>query len=150
MTTATYDAADQQTVVVSPTGTTTNTWDANGNLLAANVAGALTSNTWDAENRLTVRQNPTGAPTTNLYAADNLRQVTMSGSDYTCFLWDDQNVLIEQEASSVLQAQYTNDPGMWGGLASQRRSCRKVWQHHGCDFWAWPPCPPGKKKRKKR
>ena len=122
LTTATYDAADQQTVVIAPTGTTTNTWDSNGNLLVANVAGALTSNTWDAENRLTIRQNPTGAPTTNLYSADGLRQITQNGASYTRFLWDDQNVLIEQDASGALQAQYTNDPGIWGGLASQRRS----------------------------
>ncbi|MDE2127687.1 MAG: hypothetical protein KGJ62_13955 [Armatimonadetes bacterium] len=122
LTSASYDVSDQQILVISPTGTTTNTWDANGNLLVANVAGALTTNTWDGENRLVVRQNPTGPPTTNLYSADGLRQITQTGSGYTRFLWDDQNVLIGQDAGGVMQAQYTNNPGIWGGLASRRRS----------------------------
>ena len=46
--------------------------------------------------------------------------VNSSGTGY--YVRDGENVLIETDAGLVTQAHYTDFPGEWGGLASERRS----------------------------
>jgi RHS repeat-associated protein len=59
---------------------------------------------------------------TYTYAADGMRRRKVTASGTTNYLWDGQNVLAELDAGQVTQAQYTQYPGAWGGLTSQRRS----------------------------
>ena len=56
------------------------------------------------------------------YSADDLRKTLVSSSGTVQFVWDAQNVLQETDGTGALQAQYTDNPGYWGGLVSQRRS----------------------------
>src|SRR5579864_4340066 len=118
----TYNAANELTVTTPPSGPpTTATFDNNGNLAVEITGGARTSNTWDGENRLTGVANPDGTSETHVYMADGMRQKKVTSAGTVIFIRDGQNVLIETDGSLVTQAHYTDFPGAWGGLASQRR-----------------------------
>ena len=56
------------------------------------------------------------------YAADGKRRQKVNASGTVNYLWDQENVLAELDQNRVTQAQYTQFPGEWGGLVSQRRS----------------------------
>jgi uncharacterized protein RhaS with RHS repeats len=59
LTTSSYNAANEMTLVTPPTGQpTTISWDAKGNCLLENAGGSLTTYTWDFENRLTSVSSP--------------------------------------------------------------------------------------------
>jgi hypothetical protein len=64
---------------------------------------------------------PTGLADTFLYAADTLRQQAVTASGTVNFVWDQANVLMEKDQGLLTQAHYSDYPGMWGGLSSQRR-----------------------------
>ena len=91
-------------------------------LLSENAGGQLTNYSWEAENRLTGVAYPTGAPDTMTYSNDGLRQKKVTAAGTTDAVWDEQNLLQEKDGGGVTQAQYSDHPGYWGGLASQRRS----------------------------
>ena len=116
-----YNQANELTLTTPPSGApTTATFDANGNLALENTGGALTSYSWDPENRLLTVSDNTGI-TTSAYSADGLRQRKVVGANATNFVWDEQNVLQERDVNLATMAQYTDWPGIWGGLVSQRR-----------------------------
>ena len=50
-----------------------------------------------------------------------MREKKATSSGTVCFVRDGENVLIETDANLVTQAHYTDSPGMWGGLSSERR-----------------------------
>ena len=50
-----------------------------------------------------------------------MRQKKVNSSGTVIFVRDGQNMLIEIDANLITQAHYTDSPGMWGGLASERR-----------------------------
>ena len=50
-----------------------------------------------------------------------MRQKKVNSSGTVIFVRDGQNVLIETDANLITQAHYTDSPGEWGGLASERR-----------------------------
>ena len=66
--------------------------------------------------------NPSGAPDTFSYAADDMRRQKVTSAGTVGFVWDQQNVLQETDGTGATKAEYTLFPGIWGGLASQRRS----------------------------
>jgi RHS repeat-associated protein len=106
-----YDAANRQTAVI----------DANGNRTSENAGGALTTYTWDAENHLLSVTNASGTETYT-YTADGLRQKKVTARYTTQYVWDEQNVLHETDASLASIAQYTDPPGQWGRKFSLHRS----------------------------
>jgi RHS repeat-associated protein len=122
LTTYTYNPADELTLVQPPTGQpTTMSWDANGSLALENAGGALTTYTWDGEDRLIGIAYPDSTLHTYAYAPNGLRHRKETDGGTTIFVWDGQNVLMETDGNLDTQAQYTDSPGYWGGLASQRR-----------------------------
>jgi RHS repeat-associated protein len=122
LTTYTYNVADELTLVEPPTGQpTTMTWDANGSLHVENAGGELTTYTWDDEDRLIGIAHPDGTLDTHTYAPNRLRHRKETSEETTLFVWDGQNVLMETDEDLATQAQYTDSPGYWGGLVSQRR-----------------------------
>ncbi len=52
---------------------------------------------------------------------DGLRQRKVAGTTTANYLWDDQNIAQESNASLVVQARNTDLPGIWGGKFSQHR-----------------------------
>lgn len=58
---------------------------------------------------------------TYAYDAAGLRRRHVAGGSTTHFLWDGVNLLAELDEALVRSAQYTDFPGRWGGLSSQRR-----------------------------
>ena len=122
VTSYTYNSANQLLLTQPPTGQpTTSTYDGAGNLKLENVGGALTTYTWDYENRLSSIVTPTTGLTTYIYADNGQKRQTITQAATTNFLWDGVNILQEQDASSNVQAQYTQGPGTWGMLLGQRR-----------------------------
>ncbi len=121
ITTCSYNAGNELTLLTPPSGApTTSTYDANGNLLVENAGGALTTYSWDYENRLVGVSSPTGVETYS-HSADGMREEKVNSSGTVYYVRDGENVLIETDAGLVTQAHYTDFPGMWGGLASERR-----------------------------
>ena len=72
--------------------------------------------------------------TTNTYSADGKRQSTATGASTIGFVWDNQNILLELGAALATLAHFTDWPGFWGGLVSQRRSGRSLF--YGFDLSA--------------
>jgi RHS repeat-associated protein len=99
------------------------------------VAGALTTFTWDQENRLISANVPgVGASsglTTFLYTDDGKKLATIAPSGTTQFVWDEDVILQETNASGVTQAQYGQGPGDYGLLVSQKRG--STVQFYGSD-----------------
>jgi RHS repeat-associated protein len=123
VTTYSYNAANAMTLIAQPTGArTTITFDANGNTLGENAGGALTTYTWDGENRLIFRADSTNGVLTSTYDGTGQRSQLVTPTATTLFVHDGQNVLIETNTSGITQAHYTDGPGSWGDLTSQRRS----------------------------
>ena len=58
--------------------------------------------------------------TTN-YDSDGMRKEKANSAGSVYYVRDGDNVLIETDAGLVTQAHYTDFPGIWGGLASERR-----------------------------
>ncbi len=74
LTTTSYDSANQIENVKDSSGTSTYTFDADGNQqIVKHPGGTITTNTWDYENRLTRVQLPSGTRVTAAYDADGKR-----------------------------------------------------------------------------
>jgi hypothetical protein len=56
------------------------------------------------------------------YAADGLRRSITNPSGTVHLVWDGDNVLLMADQDLVTEARFTDFPGFWGGLVSQRRS----------------------------
>lgn len=89
VTTLTYDSANRLLHATDVSGTTTYTYDANGNQLTIEEPGGdLTTNTWDRENRLVQVEHPSGDVTTSAYNGDGLRVLQDDGDVETRFVYD--------------------------------------------------------------
>jgi RHS repeat-associated protein len=122
-TTYLYDVANQLTRFQDSTGYTTNTWDGCGNLARTlNPSNQRTTNTWDGESRLTRVALPTGVRNTFAYNGDGLRVQKQDSAGTTKHVWDGQNIILETDASNIIQAVYSLEPVIYGNLVSQRRS----------------------------
>ena len=93
-----------------------------GNLLISLAPGnQLTTNTWDGENRLTQVSLPSGIVDTFSYDGDGLRVQKQDSTGTTNHVWDGQNILLETNASNIIQVVYTLEPLLYGNLVSQSR-----------------------------
>ena len=89
-------------------GVTTYTYDGDGNLLTSLAPGnQWTTNTWDGENRLTKVALPSGIVDTFTYNGDGQRVQKQDSAGTTKHVWDGQNILLETNASNVIQVVYT-------------------------------------------
>jgi RHS repeat-associated protein len=130
-----YDAGNAISGYVSVSGHGTYSRDENGNLIgtaAYNTSGTLTrlaTLTYDGDNRVLVQNSvsATGAVQTFTYDGDGVRRSEVDGATTSNFIWDGNNLLQERNASQTLVAQYTNWPGVWGQLISQRRGSTTTW-----------------------
>ena len=82
----------------------------------------MTTNTWDFENRLIQVALPTGTVDTFAYNGDGQRVQKQDSSGTTKHVWDEQNIVLETDGSSIIQVVYTLEPALFGNLISQRRS----------------------------
>jgi len=127
-TTSTYDAANQLSTSEDGVGTTTYTYDAAGNLeLSVDPAADRTTNTWDGTNRRTLVEMPGDNRVTMLYNAEGLRVRKETDAETRNFIWDDQSYLVETDENDASQMVYTNRPGGFGKLISQRRNTGGAW-----------------------
>ena len=102
---------------------TTSTYDGDGNLLTSLAPGSQsTTNTWDGENRLTNVALPSGIVDSFIYNGDGQRVQKQDSTGTTNHVWDGQNILLETDASSIIQVVYSLQPELYGNLISQRRS----------------------------
>jgi YD repeat-containing protein len=74
---------------------TTYSYDANGNTSVINAAGSLTTNTWDIENHITVVQLSAGGRTTVTYDGDGKRWSYGDSVMLREFVWDGKNVRLQ-------------------------------------------------------
>jgi RHS repeat-associated protein len=123
-TTSTYDAANElRTSNVFSVGITTYTSDANGNSLTSrNPSNQLTTNTWDFENRLTQVAIPSAIVDTFTYNGDGQRVQKIDSTGTTKHVRDGQNIILETDASNIIQVVYTLQQELYGNLISQWRS----------------------------
>ncbi len=129
-TTYAYDSANQLRYHDDNTGRTTYTFDANGNQrIVKSPSGSLTTNTWDYENKLTKVILPSGTRNTFAYDADGKRVKKEDSSGTSKFIWDAENILVETNATDVIQAVYSQEPVVYGNLISQYRSAATGFFH---------------------
>ena len=122
-TTNTYDVANELVTSESSNGTTTNTWDANGNLLITSApSNQLTTYMWDFENRITRAALPSGIVDTFEYDGDGKRVQKVDSSGTSNFLWDGENILLETDSSNIIQVVYSLEPRFYGNLIFQWRN----------------------------
>ncbi len=121
-TTYTYNAANELATSQTSSGTTTYTFDGSGNQLITQAPGnQRTTNTWDGENRLTGMVLPSLLRNTFTYNGNGLRMQKQDSTGTTKHVWDEQNILLETDASNIIQVVYTLEPLLYGNLVSQRR-----------------------------
>jgi len=65
---------------------------------------------------------PTGIVDTFTYNGDGQRVQKQDSTGTTKHVWDGQNILLETNASNIIQVVYTLEPNLYGNLISQRRS----------------------------
>ena len=122
LTTRLFNAANELTLVTPASGApTTNLYDSNGNETVSTTGSVVTTRTWDPENRLASKVVTGGATKLYTYSDDGLRKSLFDGTNTTKFTYDEVALLLETDIAGNLQARYTGYPGIWGGLASQRR-----------------------------
>lgn len=122
-TTYVYNAGNELTTLQDSSGTTTSTYDGCGNLVTSVAPGnLLTTNTWDGENRPTQVALPSGVVDIFRYNGDGQRVQKQDSTGTTKHLWDGQNILLETNASNVIQVVYSLAPALYGNLISQTRS----------------------------
>jgi RHS repeat-associated protein len=121
-TTYTYNAGNELSTSQASAGITTYTFDGDGNLRTTLAPGSQSAtNTWDGENRLATVALPSGIVNTFTYNADGQRIGKQDSTGTTNHVWDGQNVVLETNASNLIQAVYTLDPLLYGNLVSQSR-----------------------------
>ena len=121
-TTYTYNAGNELVTSQTSAGVTTSTYDGSGNLLTSVAPGnQWTTNTWDGENRLTRVALPSGIVDSFTYNGDGQRVQKQDSTGTTNHVWDGQNILLETNASNIIQVVYTLEPVLYGNLISQSR-----------------------------
>jgi YD repeat-containing protein len=89
LTTTVYDAANQIDYSINASGTTTDTFDANGNQqLTLTPTGDRTTNTWDYENKNTKVEQPDSTVATYTFDATGQRTAKEVDGSETNFIWN--------------------------------------------------------------
>jgi len=123
ITTSAYNGANELSTGQGSSGVTTLAYDGDGNLLTSQApANQWTTNTWDGENRLTQVALPSGIVDSFTYNGDGQRVQKQDSTGTTNHVWDGQNILLETNASNIIQVVYTLEPLLYGNLISQSRS----------------------------
>ena len=65
---------------------------------------------------------PSAIVDTFTYNGDGQRVQKIDSTGTTKHVWDGQNILLETDASNIIQVVYTLQPMLYGNLISQRRS----------------------------
>ena len=122
-TTSTYNAANELMTSQASAGVTSFAYDGNGNLLTTQAPGnQWTTNSWDGENRLTRVALPSEIVDSSTYNGDGQRVQKQDSTGTTNHVWDGENILLETNASNIIQVVYTLEPVIYGNLISQSRS----------------------------
>lgn len=130
ITTYVYDFASQLVTQQDGVGRTTYGFDNDGNQSReVTPTGTVTSYTWDYHDRLTAIALPTAMRNTFQYDPDGRRTSAQDSSGTRRFIWDANNVLLEQDSIGVTQAIYTQDLGSYGNVLSQLRGAVSRFYH---------------------
>ena len=135
ITTSVYDAANRLQTSETISGTTTYTYDKNGNQTSIeDPASDITTYVWTYENQLAEIESPNGDLVTYTYApvnrkSDELRLSKETDLEFTSYLWDDQNIILEQDEVGTVDAEYTVMPQAYGNLISQTRDAESSFYH---------------------
>ena len=129
-TTLVYDACNQLLTSEGTSGTTTFTYDGNGNqTVVQKPNGDRTTQVWDYENRLVKTIQPSGGVTSMAYDADGLRLKLEEPTGTKLFVWDDQNYLAETNAAGATETAFTTEPSTYGSLISHRKDGASTTYH---------------------
>ncbi len=118
-----YNSSNELTAA----GTSTYSYDNNGNILTKTSSTGTTTYTWDFENRLASVQQP--GPTTVTFKYDPFGRRIEKGS--TVFVYDGANLIEETDLSGNLLARYVFGSGIDEPLAASRGTSTEFYQADG-------------------
>jgi len=128
--TFTYDPANQLITSEDTVGTTTFSYDADGNPTAVRSPdGNVTTYTWDLDNMNTSIEQPSGELTTFTYAAMGMRTSKEDSSGITKYVWNREIYLAEHGSDGMTHVSYVFTPEGFGELISAHRIGEKLYYH---------------------
>jgi RHS repeat-associated protein len=129
--TSTFDLANGLTAINPSSGSpSTYVYDGCGNLAQHLEPGQVNTYTWDGENRMTMAVLANGVVDTFTFNADGQRVGRTDTTGSVKYVWDGQNVLVETNASNVIEAVHTLEPRYFGNQVSQFRSGVASYYHY--------------------
>ncbi|QDT40363.1 tRNA(Glu)-specific nuclease WapA precursor [Gimesia alba] len=135
ITTSTYDAANRLQNSEESSGISTYIYDKDGNQRSIeDSVGDITTYSWTYENQLANVESPNGDIVTYTYAPVNkksneYRLSKETDLEYTSYMWDDQNIILELDEIGTIEAEYTVVPQAYGNLISQERDTESSFYH---------------------
>jgi YD repeat-containing protein len=93
-------------------------YDRRGNLAQHLEPGQVNAYTWDGENRMVKAAFSNGVVDTVTFNADCQRVGRTDQTGSVNYFWDGQNILIETNASNVIEAVHTLEPRSYGNQVS--------------------------------
>lgn len=118
VTTYNYDARNQLQAMVDSGGTTTFTYDVNGNRVRKETPALITDYRWDAKNHL-IEIDTANDEIHLTYNADGQRIKKESGAGTVSYLYDFNHLLREMDGDDLTQKLYTFADDEWGDLVSE-------------------------------
>ena len=127
-TTFTFDVANQLQTACDTSGTTSFTFDANGNqLVTVTPTLSRTTNAWDYENLTTTVELGSGITATYSWDADGHRVAKEGDGVETKIIWDEENIIQETDASNATKVTYTLELQAYGNVISESRKFGALW-----------------------
>jgi RHS repeat-associated protein len=136
LTTSTYDPANRLVTSEDDQGLTQYTFDADGNQRTVETpAGEITTYSWNYENQLAQLEQADETVVTYMYApvtklSDELRLSKETEAGTVRYVWDNQNIIQEQDETGFVEAAYTLNPQPYGDLVSQHRDAESSFYHY--------------------
>ena len=126
-----YDPANRLVTAVDGSGSTSYTFDADGNQRSVETpAGDLTTSTWNVSSQNTAVEQPDGSLVSFVWNSDDVRIVRDDGIDQVRYVWDRHNILLETDEFGQTLSRSTYEQAGFGRLISRDTGGETAYYHY--------------------